>query len=139
MKWKKTEDSYIIKLEKGDEIIKSITEFCKKQEIKAGFLSGIGALDEVTIGIFDIKTKKYSFKTIKEDLEILSLNGNISSLNESPFIHLHIILSDEQMKAFGGHLKKGIISITGEILLIKSKKSIKRNKDIFSGLNLWSL
>ena len=60
MKCKKFEEHYCIKLEKGDKIIESLTEMCNKENIKFGFFSGIGAVGEVTLGIYDIAEKKYS-------------------------------------------------------------------------------
>ena len=139
MKYKKFEEYYCIKLERGDKIIESLTEICNKENIKFGFFSGIGAVGEVTLGIYDITAKKYSDKAIEKPLEVLSLSGNVTQVGEEAFVHAHIVLSDEDMRAFGGHLKEGTISVTAEIILKNVNGKIKREKDVETGLNLWSL
>jgi len=139
MKHKKFEDYYCIKLERGDEIIRSLTEMCNKEGIKFGFISGIGAVGDVTLGIYDISTKKYSDKRIKKPLEVLSLSGNVTQVEDEGFVHAHVVLSDEEMRAFGGHLKEATVSVTAEIILRKVDGEIKRKKDIETGLNLWDL
>ena len=83
--------------------------------------------------------KKYSDKTIKKSLEVLSLSGNVTQLGEKEFVHAHIVLSDEEIRAFGGHLKEATVSVTAEIILRTVNGKIKREKDIETGLNLWSL
>ena len=139
MKYKKFGEHYCIKLEKGDKIIEEITEMCKKENIKLGFFNGIGAVDNVTLSIFDTTTKEYSESNIKKDLEIANISGNVTQLDGEVLVHSHIVLSDEKMGAFGGHLKEGIISVTGEIVLRKVDGLIKREKDEDIGLNLWSI
>ena len=139
MKHKKFGDYYCIKLERGDKIIENLTRMCNKESIKFGFLNGIGAVGDVTLGIYDISTKKYSDKRIKKPLEVLSLSGNVTRVEGERFVHAHVVLSDEEMRAFGGHLKEATVSVTAEIILRKVDGEIKRKKDIETGLNLWDL
>ena len=48
-------------------------------------------------------------------LEILSINGTVSVER----IHLHITVSDENYKVYGGHLMDGsIVNTTAEIVII---------------------
>ena len=139
MKHKKFGDYYCIKLEKGDKIIENLTEMCNKEGIKFGFISGIGAVGDVTLGIYDLSTKKYSDKRIKKPLEVLSLSGNVTQVEGKRFVHAHVVLSDEEMQAFGGHLKEAVVSVTAEIILRKVDGEIKRKKDAETGLNLWDV
>lgn len=117
---------YCIRLDKGDEIIEALTNFCKKNKITSGSFSGIGATNNLIIGCFNLQTKKYDDKQFDKSLEILSLLGNISLSNNNPFVHAHIIISDEKFNTFGGHLKKCVISLTCEIYLNVYKQKIKR-------------
>lgn len=136
MKFKQINDKHIIKLEKGEKIIETLTEFLKKKSIKSGYFFGIGAVSKAEIAHFNLDTKEYSYKTFNEPLEIISLLGNISTLDNKIIIHSHITLSDPEMKVYGGHLKEATISATCEIILTKINKEIKRALDRTTNLNL---
>ncbi|MDR0739542.1 MAG: DNA-binding protein [Mycoplasmataceae bacterium] len=134
-----TRNKYCIKLERGDEIVKSIQMFCTQQKIKSGYFLGLGATNDLTIGIFNDKTKKYISHALKGDYEITSLIGNISSLDEKPYLHVHINVGDKSLIVKGGHLNKAVISVTAELILVKTNKKISRSLDQETGLNLLNL
>jgi len=140
MQYKKIGNKYMIKLEKGEEIINSLTEFCIEHKIKSGTVSGIGGVSRVNIGYYDMDEEKYISKQFeKKNFEIISLNGNISLIENKPFPHLHILLGDLDYSVFGGHLNSAIISVTGEIVLSMVDGEVRREKDGASGLNLMQL
>ena len=139
MKFKKIKDIYFIRLERGEHIIESLKNFCTKNKIKCGYLFGIGAVDEVELAHYIVENKKYTTKILKQPLEIISMNGNITTMNKEVYLHCHITLSDEKMKAIAGHLKEGIISATCEIVLVKLNATVNRKHDDFIGLNLMEL
>lgn len=137
MKTKKLSNQiYLLKLEKGEEIVKTLNEFCRKEKIKSGFLLGIGAAKKIKVGFFDLKKKKYLSKEFKKYFEIVSLIGNISELKGEIFLHLHIIFCDENFKCFGGHLISGTVSATLELRLETTKTKISRSFDRNLSLNL---
>lgn len=139
MKFTKINEKYIIKLEKGEKIIETLTQFCTNNNIESGYFFGIGAVSKAEIAHFSLDTKEYSYKTFNEPLEIVSLLGNISILKNKIMIHSHITLSNPQMKAYGGHLKEATISATCEIVLKKINTEIKRKLDKITNLNLLDL
>ena len=136
MKSKKIENTYFIKLERGEKIIESIKDFCSENNIKCGYFSGIGALDEVELAHYIVENKKYTSKVFKQVLEITNLTGNIATMDNEVYLHCHITLGDEEMKAISGHLKEGKISATCEIILVKLDAEINRKHDELIGLNL---
>ena len=136
MKSKKIKDTYFIRLERGEKIIEPLMNFCNKNKIICGYFFGIGALDEVELAHYIVENKKYTSKTLKQPLEIINMSGNIATMNKEVYLHCHITLSDEKMKAIAGHLKEGRISATCEIVLVKLNATINRKHDDFIGLNL---
>ena len=136
MESKKIENKHIIRLDRGEKIIESIKDFCAKKNIKLGYFFGIGALDEVELAHYVVENKKYTSKVFKQPLEIVSLIGNITTLDNEVYLHCHITLGDEEMKAIVGHLKEGKIAATCEIILVKLDGEIDRKHDDFIGLNL---
>lgn len=136
MKFRKIDDKYLIRLERGEKIIESIKKFCADNKINCGYFSGIGALGEVELGHYIVENKKYSSKVFKQPLEIVNLTGNIATMDNEVYLHCHITLSDEEMKAIAGHLVEGKIAATCEIILVKLDMEVNRKHDDFIGLNL---
>ncbi|MDR3163574.1 MAG: DNA-binding protein [Mycoplasmataceae bacterium] len=127
---------YCLRLEKGDEILQAINDFCKEAHVCTGYFHGIGATNSLTISIYDQKQGRYIQQTLKQSLEITSLSGNISLLNNEIYLHAHINASDYTLKVFGGHLNRAIISVTAEIFVTSYKKKILRKFDKTIGINL---
>ena len=139
MKFKKIKDTYFIRLDRGENLIETLKQFCTKQKIKCSYFFGIGALGEAELAHYIVENKKYTSKTYKQPLEIVNMNGNITTMNKEVYLHCHITLSDEKMKAIAGHLKEGIISATCELILVKLNATINRKYDDFTGLNLLNI
>ncbi|MDR1991630.1 MAG: DNA-binding protein [Mycoplasmataceae bacterium] len=129
-------NQYYLSLEVGDEIIDAIKTFSKKMKIHAGSFHGIGAVNDVTIGIYDKAKRAYKSHDLHKPFEVTSLSGNISMLDNEPSIHAHINLSDHSLKVVGGHLTRAIISVTGEIFINCCNKKIIRKMDKKIGINL---
>jgi len=136
MKSKKIENTYFVRLERGEKIIESIKDFCTKNSIKLGYFSGIGALGEVELAHYIVDNKKYTSKVFKQPLEITNMTGNITTMDSEIYLHCHITLGDEEMKSIAGHLVEGKITATCEIVLVSIEGNINRKHDEFIGLNL---
>ena len=136
MQSKKIKDNYVISIDRGEEIIKSLLDFCEKNKIKLGHFSGIGAVNKAELAHYSVETKKYSTKIINEPLEILNMAGNVTTMGKKCYIHAHIALSDEKMNAIGGHLKSAVVSAACEIFLVKIDSEVERIYDKSIGLNM---
>ncbi|MCK4241503.1 MAG: DNA-binding protein [Candidatus Atribacteria bacterium] len=136
MKFKKIGSKWIVRIDKGEEIVETLKKFCKDNKIKLGTISGIGATDRVTIGLFNTKNKQYHSQELIGDYEITNLSGNISTMNDEIYLHLHISLADSKYNAYGGHLNSAIISGTGEIVIEEIEGEIERGLNEEVGLNL---
>ena len=136
MKFKKFGNKWVTRIDKGEEIVQTLKEFCQENKIKLGSISGIGAANKVTIGLFDTKAKEYYSQELIGDYEITNLSGNISTMNKEVYLHLHITLADKNQQAFGGHLSSAIISGTGEIIVEEIDGEVERGFNEEVGLNL---
>ena len=136
MKYKKTKDTYFIRLERGEKIIEPLKNFCNKNKIKCGYFFGIGALGEAELAHYVVENKKYTSKKYKQPLEIVNMSGNITTMDKEVYLHCHITLSDEKMKAIAGHLKEGTIAATCEIILVELNATVNREYNDVIGLNL---
>lgn len=132
----KENKKYFIRIDRGEELIGELANFCKKQKIMTGFFWGIGAASSVLLSSYDLDKREYFDSRIEEGLEISSLFGNISRLGEKPVIHAHGVFSDFDTRTHAGHVKELTISATCEIFLqaLDGKTERQYNKTI--GLNL---
>lgn len=135
----KIKNSYIIRLEKGEEIISVLSDFADKYKVEGGFIYGIGTVNNLTLGYYNEEKKDYLKKTFAADFELASLTGNISLLKGAPWVHAHVVVSDSNFNTLGGHLFAGTIAATGEFVIVLSKDAIERSPDPKSGLNLLNL
>lgn len=136
---RKVDNTYILRLDRGDDIIPVIKEFCEQNNITAGIISGFGVAGNLKLICFDGKTRTPKTKSFEGDYEITSLLGNISYVDNELFPHLHITLVDYDFKAFGGHLVEGKIGLTGEIFIQTLNTRIDRIKNEETGINIINL
>lgn len=139
MTYSKTDKGYIIRLIRGEKIIETLTQFCKKENIHAGVFHGIGAVENPELGYYHLDTKEYEFRTIEKMLEIVSLTGNVALVDDEPFLHIHTVVSDDTFTTYGGHLKEGTVGATCEVYLTNFGIDIEREFDEETGLKLLSL
>lgn len=136
MKAKKFRNYYVLRLENGEEITKSLIEFALAKKIKGAFLFGLGAAKDLTLGWYDLAKKNYLRRFFPGEWEITNLIGNIAWLEDEPIVHLHIGISGSNFNPVGGHLFSGTVTATCEILVVTLEAKLKRSKDNTIGLNL---
>lgn len=137
MEFKQFNDKYILRLDKGEEIVDTLRKFCQDQGITLGWINGLGAVNRASIGLFETATKKYHAREYTGDMEISSLTGNISTMQGDVYLHLHACLSDAENKTFGGHLNAATISATGELIIGVIDGTVDREFSEEIGLNLY--
>lgn len=137
MEYRKFGNTYIVRLEKNEEVLSSLKDFCFKEDIKLGSIVGLGASREVEIGLFNTETKEYKTTVMEGMFEITSLVGNITRKDDEVYLHCHINFSDDSLKTFGGHLVRAVISATCEIVVTKIDGEVNRKFDEEIGLNLF--
>jgi len=139
MQYKQIKNKYIIRIDPGEEIVETLKKFCKTHNITAGTITGLGATNNVSIGLFELKTKTYHSKTFTDDHEIAPLYGNITTMNNDIYLHLHINICDTKHQSYSGHLNKAVVSATFEGVIEQIDGTIQREFNETMKLNLLSL
>jgi hypothetical protein len=129
---------WIIRIDKGEEIVSTLERFCREKGIRLGTVNGIGATDHATIGLFKTRTKEYVREERVGDHEITSLTGNISRMADEVYLHLHVNLADENYHTYGGHLNAAVVSATCEVVLQELEGEVDREFSEEIGLNLYT-
>lgn len=129
--------NWLVRLQKGDLLMESLAEIAKKENMAGAWVMGLGAAKGVELGYYDLEKQKYQWKKLNQTLEITSLQGNIGWEGGEPAIHIHGSFSDENMQAFGGHVKELEAAGTVEMLLHRwYSDKIQRKPDEETGLKL---
>lgn len=136
MIYKRFNNTLIIRAEKDEDIIEVLKEVIEKENITLGTVSCIGAVKQIELGLFNTLDKIYSKKEFRGDFEIVSLCGNISTMEHKPYLHLHMAIADNKQYTFGGHMTKAIVSATAELTVNIIDGKIDRYFDEEVGLNL---
>ena len=134
MQTKEKDNLIFIRLFPDEDIHKKINEACKSHKVKTAIVvSGIGQLKKIQLGYFKEKNN-YAPDKFDEPYELLSLNGSIVCQNDEYINHLHAVLGDQKKNVIGGHLIRGKVEVTNEIVLLKTNINIKRRLEKETGL-----
>ena len=133
------EKTFAIVFDKGDEVISGLLSFAKENNLSASHFTAIGAFENVTLGFFERERKDYEKITIDEQVEVLSLVGDIALERDEPKVHAHVVVGKRDGTAHGGHLLEARVWPTLELILVESPPHLERKVDKETGLALISL
>ncbi len=136
MEYRVFQEDIALRLDVGDEVTACIEEVCRLENIQLGTVSGLGAVSHAVLGLYQVSSKTYLENSLNGDMEMVSLTGNITRKDGQPYLHLHASFGDASARTFGGHLKKAVISVTGEIWIHRVSGWIGRKTDPATGLNI---
>ena len=130
------EKTFAIIFESGDEAMAGLVEFAKAFSLGASHFTAIGAFRDVTMGYFDWESKEYRKIPVREQVEVLSLIGDVALKDGEPKVHAHIVVGRSDGSTRGGHLIEGHIRPTLEVILTESPEHLRKEIDQESGLAL---
>jgi predicted DNA-binding protein with PD1-like motif len=139
MEYKQFGNKVIVRIDKGEEVIDSLKTICKELNITLGTITGIGATNKITIGLLNTLTKKYQSNEFTGDHEITSLNGNITTMNNDIYLHIHVTICTIEHKALSGHLASAVVSVTFEGVIDIIEGKVPREFNDAVGVNLLKL
>ena len=131
-----SEKAFAVVLNTGDEVMPALLEFAKTKKCGASHFTGIGAFSRAVLGYFDWEKKDYARIPVDEQVEVLSLVGDIALEKDEPEIHAHAVVGKRDGTTMGGHLLEATVRPTLEIVLEESPSPLRREYDPQSGLAL---
>ena len=111
-------------------------EFAKANQLGAGHFTAIGAFRDVTLGYFDWESKQYKKIPVSEQVEVLSLIGDVALEDGEPKVHAHVVVGRSDGSTRGGHLMEAHVRPTLEVILTESPAHLRKQVDKESGLAL---
>lgn len=128
-------EAVVVVLTPGEEIVQSLLEAARAHDIRGGSLTGLGSTSEVELAFFDPEKKEYVPRTFCEPMEIGSMVGNFSRLDEEYHVHVHLTVCGPELIAFTGHLNRGVVGTACEIYIRRAAAGINRVKDPEAGFD----
>jgi uncharacterized protein len=129
-------ETHVLVFDKGDEVMEGLTRFASERQLSAGQFTAIGAFSDVKLGFLDPQTKEYEPIVVDEQVEALSLVGDVSLEDGKPRIHAHVVVGKRDGSAHGGHLLEAHVWPTLEVVLTESPAHLRRRVDPETGLPL---
>lgn len=131
------EKTFALIFDKGDEVMVGLLSFAQEQKLTASHFTAIGAFERATLGYFDRAQKDYEKIRIDEQVEVLSLIGDIATDDDGrPKVHAHVVVGKRDGTAHGGHLLEAHVWPTLEVILTESPEHLRRRMDEKVGLAL---
>lgn len=137
MEYRKYGDTYVVRMDRGEEILEQLTRLCEKEDIRLASVEAIGAAEHAVLGIYDLKTKVYTKKEWNEIMEISSLMGSVTRMDGKVYLHLHATLCDHELRTLGGHVNELRVGVTCEMFVRALPGEVGRRSDSETGINLF--
>lgn len=131
-----TGSATIVVFDKGDEVVEGLTALARRQGIGAAGVTGVGAFERATLGYFDRERKEYDRIPVDEQVEVLSLVGDVALEGGEPKVHLHVVVGRRDGSTLGGHVLDAIVWPTLELVVTATPEPLQRVHDPETGLAL---
>jgi len=128
--------TFVLVLDMGDEAMAALAKFAAERQLRATQLTAIGAFSRLVVAYFDWNSKNYRNIAIDEQVEVLSLVGDITLEGAKHKVHAHIVVGKQDGSAHGGHLVEGRVRPTLEVVLTETPAHLRRRFNAESGLAL---
>jgi uncharacterized protein len=130
------ETTHVLVFQTGDEVVSTLEAFAREHEITAARFTAIGAFSEAKLGYFDWERKEYEEVPLAEQVEVLTLAGDVALKDGEPSVHAHVVLGKRDATAHGGHLLEARVRPTLELVLVESPAHLRKEHDPETGLAL---
>ena len=119
-------NTFVLVLDAGEEVVSSITAFAREQQLAASQITAIGGFEHAVLGYFDRTKRDYDPIPLDEQVEVLSIVGDIVGDGEDLKVHVHAVVGRRDASAHGGHLLKGVVWPTLEAIITESPVHLRR-------------
>ena len=136
MEYRKFCDTYIVRIDRGEEILSTLTALCKKEDILLAQVDALGAVDHAIVSVYDVPSKTFYKKEFNEPMEISNLCGTVTRKDGEVYNHLHATVCNRELNAHGGHANELRVSATCEMVVRTIPGQVERRLDENIGLNM---
>lgn len=137
MEYRRFGNTIIVRMDKGEDLFEKLKRVATLEDVKLAGISALGTFSSMTVGIYDLDQKQFIGNDFEGMFEIVSLTGTINTMDGNYYCHLHAAAGDRNGNVFGGHLSRGIVGATLEMVITVIDGVVDRVKDEDTGLNIF--
>ncbi len=131
-----SEKVHVLIFDTGDEVQKELLQYAREKKIHSAHFTAIGAFSRAVLGYFDWEKKEYLKIPVNDQVECVSLIGDIALGKDGPKLHAHLVVGKRDGSVLGGHLLEAHVRPTLELVLSETPAHLHREVDPESGLAL---
>jgi hypothetical protein len=139
MQYQRFGDRYQLRFASGEPLMEALLRFLAAQDIGYATMTGLGALRSARVSYWNAETQQYEGHEISEQVELVSLVGNVTVKEGAPFVHAHVTLGRSDLTTLGGHLNEAVVHPNVELWLRAESDAVQRTLDESCGLYLMAL
>ena len=128
--------NYAIILAKGDEVMSGLTDFARQNKVTSASFTAIGAFSHATVAWFDDGRKEFKLIPIEQQVELVSMIGDIALVNDQPAVHTHVAVASSDGTVRGGHVINAFVFPTLELFMTVYPTPLHKESDKATGLKL---
>jgi predicted DNA-binding protein with PD1-like motif len=133
-----TQRVLVIVCDVGEEAVEAVTGVLCEQGIRAAQVTAVGGLSGGELGYYDRSVRDYTRIPVREQVEMLSLIGDVAERDGEPALHVHAVLGRRDGSTIGGHLLRGEVWPTLEVIITEVAPHLAKRVDPETGLALIS-
>ena len=137
MEYRRFGNTLIVRMDRGEDLLEKLKRVAVLEDIKLASVSALGTFSYMNVGIYDLEARQFKGNDFEGMFEIVSLTGTINTMDGQYYGHIHVAAGDAKGNVFGGHLSKGIIGATCEMVITVIDGIVDRVKDEETGLNIF--
>ena len=130
------EKVYAVIFHKGDEALSGLTDFAIANHVMDAHFTGIGAVSGATVAWLDLGKKMYKSIPVAQQVEVLSLTGDVAESGGKPVVHMHAVLGKPDGTTVGGHVFALQVNPTLEVFVTADETGLKKRSDEASGMKM---
>lgn len=136
MQFREMPSGFFIVLDRGEEVLEALTRFATETGVRAAAFQGIGAVDHLTLGFFDLQSGAYERRGWTEPMGVASLSGNLAVVDGGPYPHVHGVFGRRDFSVVAGHVFEAVVSVTLELTALTAPEAVRRQAVDFCDLKL---
>jgi predicted DNA-binding protein with PD1-like motif len=128
----------VVAVDKGEDAVAAINEVAARYNIRGAGVTAVGGFQSAEVGYFDREMRDYVRIPVPGQVEVLSLVGDIADNGGKGVLHVHTVLGRRDGTTMGGHLLRGEVWPTLEVIITEVGANLAKHVDPETGLALLS-
>jgi uncharacterized protein len=134
MNSKQLGNEHVLVFEPGEKVLETLNTYLTQRHITGAKFMAIGGFSRAQIEYFNVQTRRYEPRDVNEQVEVISLIGNVALVDGKPFVHAHVSVGTRDYRAHAGHLGGATVRPTLELFLTELNGELIREMNPKTGL-----